>query len=190
MTIHVGYAHLVLADGTELDFVDVPGHDKLIGNMLVGAGEIDAAMLVVAADDGPRAQTLEHLELLDALGIRHGVAVVTKADSVDAERATHVATDVARLLALTTLRDARVVVASGVTGEGLDALRAELIGVRDRVVASSTSDAARGPRLAVDRVFSVRGRGTVATGSLRGGPIDLDARLRLVSGGATVRIRG
>ena len=70
MTIDVGYAHLDLDDGTSLDFVDVPGHDKLVGNMLVGAGEIDAAMVVVAADDGPRAQTLEHLELLDALGIR------------------------------------------------------------------------------------------------------------------------
>ena len=65
MTIDVGYAHLRLADGDELDFVDVPGHDRLVGNMLVGAGEIDAALLVVAADDGPRAQTLEHLELLD-----------------------------------------------------------------------------------------------------------------------------
>ena len=80
MTIDVGYAHLALPDGTELDFVDVPGHDRLVGNMLVGAGEIDAALLVVAADDGPRAQTLEHLALLDALGIRHGVAVVTKTD--------------------------------------------------------------------------------------------------------------
>ena len=80
MTIDVGYAHLALDDGTELDFVDVPGHDRLVGNMLVGAGEIDAALLVVAADDGPRAQTLEHLALLDALGIRHGLAVVTKAD--------------------------------------------------------------------------------------------------------------
>ena len=70
MTIDVGYAHLALPDGTELDFVDVPGHDRLVGNMLVGAGEIDAALLVVAADDGPRAQTLEHLALLDALGIR------------------------------------------------------------------------------------------------------------------------
>ena len=68
MTIDVGYAHLALDDGAEIDFVDVPGHDRLVGNMLVGAGEIDAAMLVVAADDGPRAQTLEHLALLDALG--------------------------------------------------------------------------------------------------------------------------
>ena len=69
MTIDVGYAHLTLPDGTELDFVDVPGHDRLVGNMLVGAGEIDAAMLVVAADDGPRPQTLEHLQLLESVGL-------------------------------------------------------------------------------------------------------------------------
>jgi len=90
MTIDVGYAHLTLADGTQLDFVDVPGHDRLVGNMLVGAGEIDAAMLVVAADDGPRAQTIEHLGLLDALAIRRGVAVVTKADVAGPERTAEV----------------------------------------------------------------------------------------------------
>ena len=86
MTIDVGYAHLALDDGTLIDFVDVPGHDKLVGNMLVGAGEIDAAMLVVAADDGPRAQTLEHLALLDALGIAPAIAVVTKIDAVPPDR--------------------------------------------------------------------------------------------------------
>ena len=90
MTIDVGYAHLDLPDGSSLDFVDVPGHDRLVGNMLVGAGEIDAALLVVAADDGPRAQTLEHLELLDALGINHGVVAVTKADLAGPERTAEV----------------------------------------------------------------------------------------------------
>ena len=80
MTLDVGYAWLAFEDGTELDFVDVPGHDRLVGNMLVGAGEIDAVLLVVAADDGPQAQTLEHLELLDGLGIRDGIAVVTKTE--------------------------------------------------------------------------------------------------------------
>src|SRR5712671_4916146 len=90
MTIDVGYAHLALPDGTELDFVDVPGHDRLVGNMLVGAGEIDAALLVIAADDGPRAQTREHLELLDALGIEDGVIAVTKTDAVSAPRVAEV----------------------------------------------------------------------------------------------------
>jgi hypothetical protein len=77
MTIDVGYAHLDLDDGSVIDFVDVPGHDRLVGNMLVGTGEIDAALLVVAADDGPRAQTLEHLALLDGLGITNGIVAVT-----------------------------------------------------------------------------------------------------------------
>ena len=103
MTIDVGYAHLAFDDGIELDFVDVPGHDRLVGNMLVGAGEIDAALLVVAADDGPRAQTLEHLALLDALGIRDGVAVVTKIDAVDAGAAREVVDAVAALLDGTSL---------------------------------------------------------------------------------------
>src|SRR5436309_7809736 len=103
MTIDVGYAHLGLGDGTELDFVDVPGHDRYVGNMLVGAGEIDAALLVVAADDGPRPQTLEHLELLDALEVRDGLAVVTKADVVPEARVTEVAAAVRDLMDRTAL---------------------------------------------------------------------------------------
>src|SRR5690349_17357565 len=132
MTIDVGYAHLRFDDGTELDFVDVPGHDRLVGNMLVGAGEIDAAMLVVAADDGPRAQTLEHLALLDALGVALGIAVVTKADVAGTERATAVAADVASRLEGTSLAGSPVIVVSSVTGEGIDRLRAELTRLRDR----------------------------------------------------------
>src|SRR6186713_534761 len=104
MTIDVGYAHLELADRRVLDFVDVPGHDRLVGNMLVGAGEIDAALLVVAADDGPNAQTLEHLELLDALGIGDGLAVITKVDlAPDADRRDALVTEVEALLARTSL---------------------------------------------------------------------------------------
>jgi selenocysteine-specific elongation factor len=189
MTIDVGYAHLALDGGTELDFVDVPGHDRLIGNMLVGAGEVDAAMLVVAADDGPRAQTIEHLGLLDALRVSLGVAVVTKADAVDRRRADDVAAAVRALLDRSTLRGAPVVVASGANGEGLDKLRAALVELRDRVARGRTGRE-DWPRLAVDRVFSVRGRGTVVTGSLRGGSITVDDRLRLVPGGDHMRVRG
>src|SRR3954467_7085643 len=87
MTLDVGYAWLAFDDGSELDFVDVPGHDRLVGNMLVGAGEIDAAVLVVAADDGPRAQTLEHLELLDRVVVGDGLAVLTKTHLVTTGRA-------------------------------------------------------------------------------------------------------
>ncbi len=198
MTIDVGYAHLAFDDGTELDFVDVPGHDRLVGNMLVGAGEIDAALLVVAADDGPRAQTLEHLELLDALGIDVGLAVVTKIDVVAPERVADVAAEVAALLARTTLAGAPVLVASATSGAGLDDLRAALVTIRDRVSAGLASTAGALPgsspalaRLAIDRVFSIRGRGTVVTGTLRGGPIERGALLRVVPdpAGRSVRVR-
>src|SRR5664279_3867975 len=132
MTIDVGYAHLALADGDVLDFVDVPGHDRLVGNMLVGAGEIDAVLLVVAADDGPRAQTLEHLELLDALGLVHAVVAVTKADLVPAERAAAVEDQVRVLVERTTLAGAPILSVSATTGAGLDGLRAALAELRDR----------------------------------------------------------
>jgi selenocysteine-specific elongation factor len=192
MTIDVGYAHLALPDGSELDFVDVPGHDRLIGNMLVGAGEIDAAMLVVAADDGPRAQTLEHLELLDALAVDLGVAVVTKVDLVDAARVSMVADAVARLLAATSLRGSPVVAVSSTDGSGLDDLREVMVRLRDSVLASQARVSAASPgrsRLAIDRSFTIKGRGAVVTGTLRGGPLLRGTSLRFVPGDRTARAR-
>ena len=205
MTIDVGYAHLALDDGTELDFVDVPGHDRLVGNMLVGAGEIDAALLVIAADDGPRAQTIEHLELLDGLGIVVGLAVVTKTDGVRAERTAAVIGEVRALLARTSLSGAAILPAAAPTGAGLDEVRDALVDVRDRVLGTRAAalaaaleatgefggDRAPGVRLAIDRVFSVRGRGTVVTGTLRNGPLERGAHLRIVpdSEGRSVRVR-
>ena len=187
MTIDVGYAHLALADGTQLDFVDVPGHDRLVGNMLVGAGEIDAALLVVAADDGPRAQTLEHLALLDGLGIDQGMAVVTKADLVPPERLAEVIGQVEALLTPTGLAARPVLAASSVTGAGLDAVRAALEALAAEVAARPGWMG--GARLAVDRAFAVRGRGLVVTGSLRGGTLAVGDQLRLLPDGRNVRAR-
>ena len=190
MTIDVGYAHLALPDGSVVDFVDVPGHDRLVGNMLVGAGEIDAALLVVAADDGPNAQTLEHLELLDALGIRDGIVVVTKADlAPDAERRAALVAEVAALLARTTPRRMRRCSSPwrdhrrgdrGVAGDAIGALAGRL---------AAGSAAAGLPSLAIDRVFAVKGRGTVVTGSLRGGRVAAGTTLRLIPDGVQVRVR-
>ncbi len=191
MTIDVGYAHGGLPDGSEIDFVDVPGHDRLIGNMLVGAGEIDAVMLVVAADDGPRQQTIEHLELIDALGIEHGIAVITKTDLVAEARVAEVREAVARLLAGTTLSTAQVIEASSVSGVGIDVVQGALVTLRDQVLAAQGRSLA-GPtpsRLAIDRAFTVKGRGLVATGTLRGGPLLRNAVLRLVPGDKQVRAR-
>lgn len=184
MTIDVGYAHLTTDDGEAIDFVDVPGHDRLVGNMLVGAGEIDAALLVVAADDGPRAQTIEHLALLDALGVAPGVAVVSKIDAVPPERVDEVTAAVRDLLAGTTLRGSPVIAVSGRTGAGIDALRATIVRLRDAVDLAS-----RPPTLAIDRVFPVKGRGIVVTGTLRGGPLARGDVLRLVPGDHDARVR-
>jgi len=180
MTIDVGYAHLTLDDGTVIDFVDVPGHDRLVGNMLVGAGEIDVALLVVAADDGPRAQTLEHLGLLDALGLRPALGVVTKIDAVEAERVDAVVAEVQGLLG----GSVPVLRVSGVTGDGIAAVRHAL---GDLARAVTVLD--RPPSLAIDRVFTVKGRGTVVTGSLRGGPLARGDVLRLVPGPGAARVR-
>ncbi len=191
MTIDIGYAHLDLADGTSIDFVDVPGHDALIGNMLVGAGEIDAALLVVAANDGPRAQTLEHLELLDALGIRAGIAVITKADVADAARLADVSRATEELLARTSLAGSPILAVAALNGDGVPAVRSALIALRDRFLYERRGKAAGGPeRLAIDRAFTVRGRGTVVTGTLRGGDVRIGDTLRMEPVGIELRARG
>src|SRR4051794_38448231 len=189
MTIDIGYAHMELPDGTEIDFVDVPGHDRLVGNMLVGAGEIDAALLVVAADDGARAQTLEHLALLDALQIRHGVVAVTKADVAGPDRTDDVVAGIRRLLEGTSLAGSRVLAVSAPDESGMDALRSALVDLRDRVAREKHGRSGARSRLAIDRVFTVKGRGVVVTGTLRGRSLTAGATLRLVPGDRSVRVR-
>ena len=185
MTIDLGYAHLAVDGGPVVDFVDVPGHDKLVGNMLVGAGEIDAVLLVVAADDGIRAQTLEHLALLDALGLAAGVAVITKVDGVETARAKQVTRDVRALLSGTSLAGIPVLSVSATGGAGIDAVR-EAIARLARTVVPVVD---RPPTLAIDRVFAVKGRGVVVTGTLRGGPLARGDHLRLVPGDLEARVR-
>ena len=139
MTIDVGYAHLDLPDGTTIDFVDVPGHDRLVGNMLVGAGEIDAALLVVAADDGPRAQTWEHLELLDALGIRHGL--VARDEGGRRRRGQDRGRGRRRPGAGRADEPGRrpVLAVASPSGEGIAELRSALLELRDRVLDEGAS---------------------------------------------------
>jgi len=191
MTIEVGYAHLAFDDGTVVDFVDVPGHEKLVGNMLVGAGEIDAVLLVVAADDGPRAQTIEHLGLLDALGLSDAVIALSKVDVLegDAARLDGARGAVRALVDRTTMSGSPIVEVSGTTGAGLDDLRRELLAMATRVGARLVAGRTHPARIAVDRVFGMKGRGTVVTGSLRGGPLAAGESLDARPAGARLRIR-
>lgn len=163
MTIDLGFAWRTLPSGRQVAFVDVPGHHRFVTNMLVGVGSAPAVMLVVAADEGWRAQSSEHLAVLDALKVRTGLLVVTRCDLADPSTAL----DQARTeLRGTSLAGADAVTVSGRTGEGLE----QLVSALDRVAASLPTPAADAPvRLWIDRVFTISGAGTVATGTLTAG---------------------
>ena len=181
ISIDLGYAPLDLPDGRRLSLVDVPGHERFVRNMVAGATGIDLFLLVVDAGEGARPQTHEHLAIIRLLGIEHGVVAVTKVDAVD---------DETRELALEEARElvpgAPVVATSARTGEGLDELRAALAAVADRVEQRPST---LPTRLFVDRVFTLRGIGTVVTGTLWSGSIGEGDELRAEPAGLDVRVR-
>jgi selenocysteine-specific elongation factor len=184
MTIDLGFAWTDLPSGATVAFVDVPGHERFVPNMLAGIGPVPAALVVVAADEGWMPQSAEHLAALHALGVRRGLLAVTRADLADPAPALAQARE---RLAATSLGDVEAVALSAVTGEGLDRLRAAL----DRLVATLPEPDADAPvRLWVDRSFTVRGSGTVVTGTLAAGRIRAGDELQLAGAGRTVRVRG
>ncbi|MFA5123729.1 selenocysteine-specific translation elongation factor, partial [Zavarzinia sp.] len=168
ITLDLGYAYAPLADGSVLGFVDVPGHERLIHNMLAGATGIDFVLLVIAADDGPMPQTREHLELLGLLGLDRGAVALTKCDAVDPARVIEARGEIEALLAGTSLAGSPVFALSATTGEGVAALRAHL----DAVAAAHRTRRADGRfRLAIDRCFTLSGIGTVVTGTAFSGKV-------------------
>jgi selenocysteine-specific elongation factor len=184
MTIDLGYAWTALPSGGELAFVDVPGHERFITNMLAGLGPAPAVLFVVAADEGWMPQSAEHLAAIDALGVRHGVLAVTRADLAGPGPALRQA---ARAIAGTSLGEVEAVAVSAVTGEGLPELMAAL----DRLAARLPEpDPRAGVRLWLDRVFAIRGSGTVVTGTLQAGTVRPGDELTVTPAGRTVRIRG
>ncbi|MEZ4506383.1 MAG: GTP-binding protein [Thermomicrobiales bacterium] len=163
MTIDLGFAELTTPGGNRIHLVDVPGHERFVRNMLAGAGGIDAAILVIAADDGPMPQTREHLAILDLLGISHGVVALSKADLVDSEWLDLVVDSTRGLLDGTALANSEIVPVSSITGMGLDDLQSAL----DRMLSRFERPVAAQPaRLPIDRVFTMSGFGTVVTGTL------------------------
>ncbi|MGR6913108.1 selenocysteine-specific translation elongation factor [[Actinomadura] parvosata] len=184
MTIDLGYAWTRLPSGEWLAFVDVPGHERFVSNMLSGVGPVPAVMIVVAADEGWMPQSAEHLAAIDALGVRHGLLVVTRSDKADPSTAIEEAQSE---IVGTCLGEVDAVAVSGVTGEGIADLRAAL----SRLVRSLPApDEAAPVRLWVDRSFTIKGSGTVVTGTLPAGRVRVGDELLLAPGGDRVRIRG
>ncbi|MFL6149557.1 MAG: selenocysteine-specific translation elongation factor [Pseudonocardiaceae bacterium] len=184
MTIDLGFAWTTLPTGATVAFVDVPGHERFVPNMLAGVGPVPAVLFVVAADEGWMPQSAEHLDALHALNVRHGLLVVTRSDLMDPELAREEALE---HLAGSTLGRIPAVCVSGATGAGLDELRAALSQLVTRLPAP---DVEADVRLWVDRAFTIRGAGTVVTGTLAGGTLHVGDELELVPPGRTVTVRG
>lgn len=188
ITLVLGFAPMPGAPpGLEVSFIDVPGHERLVHTMIAGAGGIDRALLVVAADEGVMPQTREHLDVLDLLGVRGGVVALTKTDLVDADLVELVAEEVGEALAGGPLAGAAVVPCSARAGEGLEVLRAALIDCAAAVV--RRDEPFRPFRLAVDRVFTMPGAGTVVTGTARWGEVHAGDDLLALPSGRRLRVR-
>jgi selenocysteine-specific elongation factor len=186
ITIDLGFAYLRDGDST-IAFVDVPGHERFIRHMLAGAGGIDAVLLAVAADESVMPQTREHFEICRLLAVLRGIVVITKSDLVDDDMLDVVRADIAELVRGSALASAPVIPVSSRSGAGLDRLRD---GLRDLVNAAAVRPADGAARLPIDRVFSMRGFGTVVTGTLVSGCIRADQELEVVPGERQVKVRG
>lgn len=176
MTLDLGFAHLKLDDGIEAGIVDVPGHERFLHNMLAGAAGMELLLLVIAADEGPKPQTFEHLQILRYLNVRDTIVAMTKSDLVPSEDLPAIAEQIHQALKGTIAQDAPLMPVSSVTGFGLDALRATM-------QAKLAAFPARMPQspayLPIDRVFVLSGHGTIVTGTLMQGSIAVGEKLRL-----------
>ena len=186
ISIDLGFAYWT-AGTTTIGFVDVPGHERFIRNMLAGVCGIDYVMLVVAADDGVMPQTIEHLHIVDLLKVARGVAVITKTDRVAPERIAAVTAEVRDLLAPTALAGANIIPVCAVDGSGVDALREEIKTAAGAHAAAE--NAGRNFRYAIDRAFSIAGSGTVVTGTVFNGAVAAGDKLIISPAGAEVKVR-
>lgn len=187
ITIELGFARLELPDGTVMGVVDVPGHERFVRQMIAGSTGIDVALLCIAADDGIMPQTVEHMAVLELLGIEHCVVALTKTDLVDDDWIAFVNDEIRSRLSSTPYANALIVPTSARTGAGLAELRAALADTGKSVQRARRGSVARFP---IDRAFSIKGAGTVVTGTLWSGTVAPGDELELLPGGKRVRIRG
>ena len=186
ISIDLGFAYFTLADGTRAGVIDVPGHERFIRNMLAGAHGMDLVLFAVAADDGVMPQSEEHLDILHLLGARRGIFVITKADLAGAQRLGEVRDEIELLADGTSLEGSPIVAVSSISGAGLDQLRAEIAHQLDGFEARRATGLFRLP---LDRAFVIKGHGTVVTGTAMGAEVRLGQKLRVLPGGAEVRVR-
>jgi selenocysteine-specific elongation factor len=193
ITIDIGFAHLELpspdGDMLRIGFVDVPGHERFVRNMLAGVGGIDLVLLVIAADESIKPQTREHFDICKLLGVKHGITLLTKSDVVDADTLDVVRLEVEDFVRGTFLdsSQAPIVPVSSLTGAGIEELKRALTKAAARI---SARDSAGLSRLPIDRVFSMKGFGTVVTGTLISGTVKKDDELELFPSGQRARVRG
>jgi selenocysteine-specific elongation factor len=187
ITIDLGFAHLTCQDGTEVGVIDVPGHERFVRNMLAGVGGIDLVMLVIAADEGVMPQTREHLAICQLLRIKEGLVALTKADLVDEDWIELVSEDTREFLKGTFLEGKPIVPVSAKTGQGVDELKHALQALVTRVPPKQLEGKFRLP---VDRVFTIRGFGTVVTGTLFSGMIRVEDRVEIYPKGIEAKVRG
>ncbi len=187
ISIDLGFAHLDLEGAVGIGFVDVPGHERFIKNMLAGVGGIDLVLFVVAADESIKPQTREHFDICRLLGIERGIIALTKADLVDRDILDLVRLEVEEFVAGSFLEGAPIIGVSSVTGEGLPELREQLRRIAREV---KLKDASRHFRLPVDRAFSMRGFGAVVTGTLIAGAVSLEQEVEIHPAGKRARVRG
>src|SRR5262245_61995708 len=187
ITIDLGFAHLTYEDGTEVGVIDVPGHERFVRNMLAGVGGIDLVLLVIAADEGVMPQTREHLAICQLLRIKDGLVALTKRDLVDEEWLELVSEDTREFLKGTFLEGKPIVAVSSRTGEGVDELKQALEAQVARVAPKQLEGKFRLP---IDRVFTIRGFGTVVTGTLFSGTLRVDQRVEIYPKGIDAKVRG
>lgn len=186
MTIDLGFAYLPLEGAETIGFIDVPGHERFIHNMLSGVGGIDFGLLIVAADDGPMPQTTEHLAIIDLLGVCKGAVALTKIDRVLSQRVVEMQRDIASLLSSTKLQGSPIFPVNALTGTGIEALKQHLIcAARDTVARAKNGNF----RMTVDRCFTVAGAGLVVTGTAISGALHTGEQVRLLPAGVSARIR-
>jgi len=186
LTIDLGFAWLQLPSGREVGLIDVPGHERFIKNMLSGAGGVSVCLFVVAANEGWKPQSAEHLAIIDILGVRHGVVALTKSDLVDTDTLELARVEIEDKLSVSSLAGAPVIECSALTGEGIDELVAALDAALE--AAPPAPDLGR-PRLWIDRVFTIAGAGTVVTGTLMGGSLRSGDEVQIAPEGRRARVR-